>query len=34
VGVVLTRIKLRSRALRGFPEAEIVSRRYAAYSGD
>jgi succinoglycan biosynthesis transport protein ExoP len=34
VGVVLTRIGTRSRALRGFPEAEIASRRYAGYAGD
>ncbi len=34
LGVVLTRMGARSRALRGFPEAEIASRRYAAYAGD
>jgi succinoglycan biosynthesis transport protein ExoP len=34
VGVVLTQVGARSRALRGFPEAEIASRRYAAYAGD
>jgi succinoglycan biosynthesis transport protein ExoP len=31
LGVVLTQVGARSRALRGFPEAEIGSRRYAAY---
>ena len=34
LGVVLTQVGARSRALRGFPEAEIASRRYAAYAGD
>jgi polysaccharide biosynthesis transport protein len=34
LSVVLTRVAARSRALRGFPEAEIASRRYAAYAGD
>jgi uncharacterized protein involved in exopolysaccharide biosynthesis/Mrp family chromosome partitioning ATPase len=34
VGVVLTRMGTRSRALRGFPEAEIASRRYAAYAAE
>jgi Mrp family chromosome partitioning ATPase len=34
LGVVLTQVGARSRALRGFPEAEIGSRRYAAYAGD
>jgi succinoglycan biosynthesis transport protein ExoP len=34
LGVVLTRMGARSRALRGFPEAEIASRRYAAYGGN
>ena len=34
LGVVLTRVGTQSRALRGFPEAEIASRRYAAYAGD
>ncbi len=34
LGVVLTQVGARSRALRGFPEAEIASSRYAAYAGD
>ncbi len=34
LGVVLTQVGARSRALRGFPEAEMASRRYAAYAGD
>ncbi len=34
LGVVLTRVGARSRSLRGFPEAEIASGRYAAYAGD
>ncbi|WP_419758231.1 GumC family protein [Acidisoma sp.] len=34
LGVVLTQVGTRSRALRGFPEAEIASRRYAAYATD
>ena len=34
LGVVLTQVGAHSRALRGFPEAEIASRRYAAYAGD
>jgi Mrp family chromosome partitioning ATPase len=34
IGVVLTRMGSGARALRGFPEAEIASRRYAAYAGD
>jgi Mrp family chromosome partitioning ATPase/soluble cytochrome b562 len=34
LSVVLTQVGARSRALRGFPEAEIASRRYAAYAGD
>jgi Mrp family chromosome partitioning ATPase len=34
LGVVLTQMGARSRALRGFPEAEIASRRYAAYAED
>jgi succinoglycan biosynthesis transport protein ExoP len=32
LGVVLTQVGARSRALRGFPEAEMASRRYAAYA--
>jgi succinoglycan biosynthesis transport protein ExoP len=31
LAVVLTRLGARSRALRGFPEAEFSTRRYAAY---
>jgi succinoglycan biosynthesis transport protein ExoP len=34
IGVVLTRMGPRARALRGFPEAEIASRRYAAYAAE
>jgi polysaccharide biosynthesis transport protein len=34
LAVVLTQVGARSRALRGFPEAEIASRRYAAYLRD
>jgi capsular exopolysaccharide synthesis family protein len=34
LGVVLTQVGTRSRALRGFPEAEIASHRYAAYAGE
>jgi succinoglycan biosynthesis transport protein ExoP len=34
LGVVLTQVGARSRALRGFPEAEMASRRYAAYAGE
>ncbi|MBW4024299.1 MAG: polysaccharide biosynthesis tyrosine autokinase [Proteobacteria bacterium] len=34
LSVALTRVGAGSRALRGCPEAEIASRRYAAYAGD
>jgi Mrp family chromosome partitioning ATPase len=34
LGVVLTQVGARSRALRGFPEEEMASGRYAAYAGD
>jgi succinoglycan biosynthesis transport protein ExoP len=34
LGVVLTQVGTGSRALRGFPESEIASSRYAAYAGD